>query len=820
MISPRDVLGINARQLLYIKRYNGKKAVAIADSKLKTKKFLQARGIRVPKLVATFRKVQDIHLASLRKLPADIVIKPNNSSGGEGIVVLTERRPYGWLTVSGKRFTFADMAHHLQAIVQGAFSATGYGDIALIEKRIITHSKLQGITYKGLPDVRIIVFNLVPVLAMLRLPTAASEGKANLHSGGVGAGIDIAKGDLTYLVQYDRLVHDVPGIGNISGFTVPFWDEILRMAVQAQYITNIGYLGVDIALDRHGPILLEVNARPGLMVQVANLVPLRKRLRRVEGLKVKSVARGIAIAKALFGRKMEKDIKMLSGRTIMGNKEYITLHLPGGPRQFQAKINPRLVENYMDQELAESLLAQHPSLKTEQGDLKVRYQILDKKSQSIFKPLVMESSAFDIIIGKRELKNVLIDPYKYDTKELPVLHEEPVRKAGGARSTLKKKEVLRLWRETDKKLSRMEKLMTKHFSLLALNYKEEMETFVEKKGLYNPKFVYKNDPELLHTLQSDLEKVAISEEDLRGVLFARKRDELLLRLDFYAAMGQDAQRFTELSEQLFAKATQECSVKAHELFALYKKHRDSFPHREQISAEEIIPAIYDHLRLYQLDTQWSVMQRAHGSRISVGKSKKRVIYLRSDARFSPEDNKRLFAHEIDTHVLRLENGLAQPYRIFSNGTAGYLETEEGLAVYTQNINLDPKNPQLYTPAMTYLKTMEVLPLTFQDAMESSFVQTFFRPGSKPLDPLRADARLRARFRKIYRVKRGIGDTSMPGGCTRDLVYFTGLQKVEYFLKHGGDIHHLYKGKISVDAVPLVAQMDELKDPLHIPRAYS
>lgn len=814
MISPRDVLGINARSLLYIKKYNSKKATAIADSKLKTKKFLQARGIRVPKLVATFRSVQDITEQALKKLPADIVIKPNNASGGSGIVVLTERRPYGWLTVSGRRFTYADMARQLQSIVQGAFTASGYSDIALIEKRIVTHSKLQGITYKGLPDVRIIVFNLVPVIAMLRLPTAASDGRANLHSGGVGAGIDISKGELTYLVQYDSLVHEVPGIGSLMGFTVPYWDEILRMAVQAQYITNIGYLGVDIALDRHGPILLEVNARPGLMVQVANLVPLRKRLRRVEGLKVKSVARGITIAKALFGRKIDKDIKMLSGRTIIGNKEYVTLHLPGGPRQFQAKVNPRLVENYIDAELAKTLLDTHPSLETENGSLKIRYQLLDRKSQTIFKPLTMESSAFDLIIGKRELKNVLIDPYKYDTTEQPLMHEESAVPRP-ARTKVKKQDLIRQWREVDRKMSRIEKLIIQHFSLQALNYAEEMDTFAAKNGNYNPQFVYKSDVDMIQALRDDLQKIQISQDDVRGVLFSHKQEELLLKLDMYESCGKDAEHFTELSEQLFARPNQECSIKAHELFALFNKQRQHFSRTTRVEDKEIAEHVYAHLKKYGLDSTWSLVHRDHGIRMSVGKSKKRQIYVRSGAKFSLEDTPRLLAHEIDTHVLRLENGLAQPYRIFISGTPNYLETEEGLAIYNQNLRIDSKNVQYFTPALTYLKTVELLPLSFADAMESTMLRSFYRFGN-----IQSDNHIRAAFRKIYRVKRGIGDTSQPGGCTRDLVYFTGLQKVQYFMKHGGDIQQLYKGKIDIGSVPLISQMQELQDPLYLPSYYT
>lgn len=812
MISPRDVLGINARSLLYIRKYNSQKATAIADSKLKTKKFLQARGIRVPKLVATFRSLQDITEQAIRKLPADIVIKPNDSSGGSGIVVLTEKRPFGWMTVSGKRFTYRDMEEHLQSILQGAFHHTGYRDIALVEKRIITHSKLQGITYKGLPDIRIIVFNLVPVLAMLRLPTAASDGKANLHSGGICAGIDMSKAEVTYLLQYDQLIHEVPGIGSLTGFTIPFWDEILRMAVQAQYITNIGFLGVDIALDRTGPILLEVNARPGLMVQVANLVPLRKRLRRVEGLKVKSVARGIAIAKALFGRKLEKDIKALSGRTIIGNKEYITLHLPGGTRQFQAKINPRVSESFIDADLAKTLTADHPSLETETGALKIRYQLLDRKSQTLFQPLAMGSSTFDIIIGKRELKNVLIDPYKYDKTELPQRYEEPAVRQ--PRTKLKKKEIIQTWRETDRKLSRIEKLVSKHFSLQPLNYSDELQTFIAEKGNYNPQFVYKEDNDMIAALRDELQKIYISQDDVRGMLFAKKHEHMLLKLDFFEACGKDGEQFTELSEQLFARPSQECSIKAHELLVQFEKQRHHFPPRERVGPKEAIPHIFEHLKKYGLDKTWHVIERNHGARMAVSKSKKRQIFVREDSSFTLKDTPLLFAHELDTHVLRLENGLNQPYLIFANGTADYLETEEGLAIYNQNMHTGIKDVKYYTAALSYTKTLETIQLSFADAVESNVKQAVFRHEEERKNPL-PDM-----FRRVYRAKRGIGDTSKPGGCTRDLVYFTGLQKVQYFLKHGGDITQLYKGKIDLSSVPLVSQMEELVDPLHIPPYYS
>ncbi len=61
-------------------------------------------------------------------------------------------------------------------------------DIAIIEERVKTDSLLKQYSYKGVPDIRIICFNQVPVIAMLRLPTKRSNGTANLHSGAICTG--------------------------------------------------------------------------------------------------------------------------------------------------------------------------------------------------------------------------------------------------------------------------------------------------------------------------------------------------------------------------------------------------------------------------------------------------------------------------------------------------------------------------------------------------------------------------------------------------------------------------------------------------------
>ena len=205
-----------------------------------------------------------------------------------------------------------ELKEHIGDILEGRFSISGASDTAFFEQLIVCDDRIAKFAYKGLPDIRVVVHNLIPVMAMLRLPTKESDGKANLHLGAVGVGIDIANGNATHVVYKNKIVNEVPGMGSIKGLKIPYWDKILLIASNVQLATNLGYMAVDIAIDRNiGPVLLEINARAGLGVQIANLAPLRKRLERIQGLKVSSPEKGVRIAQDMFGNKIVKEVKKL-----------------------------------------------------------------------------------------------------------------------------------------------------------------------------------------------------------------------------------------------------------------------------------------------------------------------------------------------------------------------------------------------------------------------------------------------------------------------------------------------------------------------------
>ncbi len=201
----------------------------------------------------------------------DIVAKPANASGGDGILVLGSRQDDGWRASGGRLVTDDDLEQHLANIVFGAY-AKELDDRAFIEERIFAHPKLQSWSPDGLCDVRLLFLRGEPLMAMLRVPTRVSGGRANLHQGGVGVAIDLATGRTTRAVVREQVTDVHPDTGaELVGYDLPDWEQTLEVGRRAAGCVPLGYLGVDIVLDAdRGPLVLEMNARPGLEIQNVN----------------------------------------------------------------------------------------------------------------------------------------------------------------------------------------------------------------------------------------------------------------------------------------------------------------------------------------------------------------------------------------------------------------------------------------------------------------------------------------------------------------------------------------------------------------------
>lgn len=280
-LADAGVLGLNKRNGDYILRFNPRRLYPLVDDKLKTKRLALQAGIAVPELYGVIETEHDIRrLPDIVKDRLEFALKPAHGSAGDGIVVISGRSAGRYRTVSGTLLDEEYLKHHLSNAINGQFSLGGVQDVVIIEYMVRFSTLFERVAYQGVPDIRVIVFRGFPVMAMVRLPTRVSHGKANLHQGAVGAGIDISSGVTLNAVQGQRVVTEHPDTNHlIAGMQIPDWDVILDISARCYELTGLGYIGVDIVLDRDlGPLVLELNARPGLAIQIANQQGLLRRL--------------------------------------------------------------------------------------------------------------------------------------------------------------------------------------------------------------------------------------------------------------------------------------------------------------------------------------------------------------------------------------------------------------------------------------------------------------------------------------------------------------------------------------------------------------
>jgi alpha-L-glutamate ligase-like protein len=286
-LNEAGILGINRRNLAFIQESNPRALYPRVDNKTITKEICHANGIPVPETYALIRRYGDVR--QFLKLIGDrteFVIKPASGAAGRGIIVIAQKKGNLFETPSGRLFSEGDIDYHLSTILSGLYSLGGQLDSAIVERRIIMHPTMQRIAVGGTPDVRIILFRNVPVMAMVRLPTVQSEGRANLHQGAAAAAVHLVTGRTFGGVCNSRMIARHPDTGElIGGLEIPGWKELLAAAMKLADALEMGYIGVDFVIDAQlGPVVLEANARPGLAIQVAHRIGLLPRLKLIESM--------------------------------------------------------------------------------------------------------------------------------------------------------------------------------------------------------------------------------------------------------------------------------------------------------------------------------------------------------------------------------------------------------------------------------------------------------------------------------------------------------------------------------------------------------
>lgn len=421
-VKSSHILGMNARYR-YTKM-NPASAKKYGFSKLLTKELLEEHNIPSAKLYHIFDSSSELEKVSWSSIPTPFVIKPASGSAGKGVVIIKSKveNKDQWLNQENAIISEEDIELHVRNILDGEFSTWGSDHKAIVEEMIPSHPTLAKYAYKGTPDIRVIVFNSVPVMAETRIPTKESQGRANLDKGAIGLGIDMATGATTYGIygKSEPITHFPNSKKKVNGILVPQWNKVLETAVEAANAAGYVFMGADLFIhpDR-GPMIVELNGFPGLTIQMANKAGLKQRLDRVEGLEVRNAAHGVKIAQALFAESFADKINIEENSPIISlrpsldvfddkNKAHHT-HAVIDTKRDRSIISEEFADQLGLVDIDDLLFRQQEALEGKLPVVSVTIKIKNRK----FETAMMVSKRLNktkhkLELGKRDLQGFLI----------------------------------------------------------------------------------------------------------------------------------------------------------------------------------------------------------------------------------------------------------------------------------------------------------------------------------------------------------------------------------------------------------------------------
>lgn len=343
-------------------------------------------------------------------------------------------------------------------------------------------------------------------------------------------------------------------------------------------------------------------------------------------------------------------------------------------------------------------------------------------------------------------------------------------------------------KNSDEKLDEISKRISFN-AVNPTNVEEEKVKFFESDD-YNPQFKYRKYREDLEKLREEIKKIK-SNSTVVGKIITKIKQDYINKTYMLENRGEHT-KFTNYSKKVYGEPDEALVKEA-------RKYMEPKPIKDptKYTTKQLIKKF--ELAFLKYGFPWSVEEKDMVARAAVITSKK-TIYLRKNTRFSENFLKRLIVHEIGTHVTRYENGNMQPYLFFRRGLPGYLMTEEGLAVFNEEIN-HCSNPNV-------LKMYAGRVLAIDAALNYSFRETY--------NILLKHFTKKTAFRLATRAKRGLSDTSKKGACTKDINYFKGYIAIKDFLKKGGDITKLYYGKVGLEHIELLDDIPNLVNPNFLP----
>lgn len=744
--------------------------MSLADSKLKTKNFLSSRGIPFAETYFTIASQQELHAFSLQSISAtSFVIKPNKWSRGRGILIVKKEK--GNFLIQDEIWTEEEIKLHMIDILHGSFSLHGSSDTIIIEELLAPGSDFQWYCRYGLADIRVVVYNYVPVIAMVRIPTPESGNKANLDLWAIWLGVNIANGEILSFYQNQKTYsHAFPAeFSGLKGKTLPFWDDILLLSSQVQMFSGLGFVGMDWVITKNGPKLLEINARAGLKIQNVNRVPLENRLKKIDWLKVLSPEKWVEIAKTLFHTETLfsekwKKILYLEQNSIVGDREVIV------------KIDIQKKNSTVSKDIID-FLWNHPVHIFTDSHVSVLLDQFD----------IVSDEKNTIILWTEILKDYLINPSIYVVNRKI---ENDVKWT---------KELI----DFDDAVYRVSRKINLSSLLKPENYFALLDEFIANPIGFNPVFRYRfPDDKKIEFLKSSLDLLMEKALWFRSIwldiaeLYREKIEEIQNKLSLVQAYKtENHEEILRYNSLLFWETNTELLQIATEKVLLGQQNKtDDAILWRILTLDQIISAIHAYFETHNIKKIPISIESGNLSRMSVSYGKDVKIHISRNAVIREKEIDAILTHEIGTHFKRYLAGQTQWLKLFQYGTGYYLADEEWFAIYRSFSHL----PAWYEKNAMYVKYYLLGmtdTLSFSETID--LLRTLY--PEKTLESLFSDA-VRLKRWIIHSGTRGIPWTTYQ----KDKMYLDGYMRVKDWIeKEGGNAEKLFFWKIKIQDLKII-----------------
>lgn len=320
-----------------------------------------------------------------------------------------------------------------------------------------------------------------------------------------------------------------------------------------------------------------------------------------------------------------------------------------------------------------------------------------------------------------------------------------------------------------------------------INTEKEKHRFFASKFTVEPHFKYpklKFDPYKLHRLffAEHLERI---EDQQLQVLYKEVLYHYANMVQCIETIGK-GKEFYYNSLRVYGTPTEKDVQNAK--FILHYEDEPVSGDMEKIFTAEEAKAYFVNFG-EQYDFPLNIRFSTHIAADAMVSNATRSLLIKRNSLFSKNQLLTLANHEIGVHLVTTFNGLLQPLKIFSHGFPKNVETQEGLAVFSEYMS----------GALTLKRLKE---LAYRVLASDSLIKGYSFADTFDLIHNQYKLNRNEAFGITLRAHRG-------GGFTKDRLYLSGLKKIYRKYQKGEPMDDLLTGKVALEYSDMVSYLQSI-----------